>query len=241
MARGGGKGDTLEIIAGITENANRVALKGVFANFGDVLACWVPPVDRRATDAASVRFSQPAAAEAALQACESGHVFFQGLPLKARWKTSGGPRIGNSDIGGSVGGRSPERGARRYLSDNKSRSRSRGRRGRSRSRGRKREKSPSPPALTNVDPNAASLAMMGMQYGQMMGMPGMPGYPGYGAPQTMPPGMPGMATAWDQMVPGALPPPPTATGMVDVRALPQSSQMPPPVPTAEDLAREVAE
>lgn len=155
MARKGG--DTLEITEGITENANRVALKGVFSNFGDVLACWVPPVDRRGVDAASVRFSNPAAAEAALQACEAGHVFFQGLQLKCRYRTGGGPRVGNSDVGGTVGGRSPDRGARKYITRDKSRSR--GRR-RDRSRERRRAKTPSKSRSKSAEPDPMASAML---------------------------------------------------------------------------------
>mmetsp|Transcript_23678 Transcript_23678/g.55228 ORF Transcript_23678/g.55228 Transcript_23678/m.55228 type:complete len:633 (-) Transcript_23678:82-1980(-) len=128
-------GLTLEITEGITEHANRVALKGVFAAFGDVLACWVPPIDRRGIDNASVRFANAQAAEAGKQACDAGQVFFQGLPLKVKWRIGGGPRVGNSDIGSAAGGRSPSREKRREDYRNR-RSRSRRRRG-SRSRDRK--------------------------------------------------------------------------------------------------------
>merc|ERR1719478_2067092 len=111
MGGGDGKGNglTLEICDGITEHANRVALKGVFSAFGDVLACWVPPIDRRGVDAASVRFATAESAECAKTACDQGQVFFQGLPLKVKWRAGGGPRVGNSDIGGAVGGNSPTR------------------------------------------------------------------------------------------------------------------------------------
>mmetsp|Transcript_88317 Transcript_88317/g.152915 ORF Transcript_88317/g.152915 Transcript_88317/m.152915 type:complete len:665 (-) Transcript_88317:47-2041(-) len=153
-----GNGLTLEITGGITEHANRVALKGVFSAFGDVLACWVPPIDRRGVDNASVRFAQAQAADSAKQACDAGQVFFQGLPLKVKWRTGGGPRVGNSDIGGSVGGNSPTRPrgekrsrspgsrmltagpSRRGRDRSRSRSRNRDRRRRSRSR-RKRSRS----------------------------------------------------------------------------------------------------
>jgi len=156
-ARKGASSLTLEIYEGITEHANRVALKGVFSAFGDVLACWVPPIDRRGVDHASVRFATAIAAEAAKQACDAGQVFFQGLPVRVKWRVGGGPRVGNSDIGSSVQGRSPSRerdkwrqnraieerpairGGRSRSRRRRSRSRERGRR--SRSRGRRRSRS----------------------------------------------------------------------------------------------------
>jgi len=140
---------TLEITEGITEHSNRVALKGVFQAFGDVLACWVPPVDRRGLDNASVRFAAQSSADAAKQACDNGQVFFQGIPVKVIFRTGSGPRVGNSDIGDRVGGNSPQkqrsrsrndsrRMALENASDRRKRSRSRSRRRRrSRSRGRR--------------------------------------------------------------------------------------------------------
>jgi len=135
---------TLEITEGITEHANRVALKGVFSAFGDVLACWVPPIDRRHVDAASVRFAVAESAECAKVACDQGQVFFQGLPLKVKWRAGGGPRVGNSDIGGTVGGNSPTRQSLRDRSQdrgNGGRRRGEGNGGRRRSRSRRRRSS----------------------------------------------------------------------------------------------------
>ncbi|CAE7899257.1 msrA [Symbiodinium sp. KB8] len=93
------KGVELEVVEGITEHSSRVALKGVFQNFGDVVSCWVPPVDRRGTDKASVRFANAQAAEAAKEACDAGQVFLQGMMVKANWRSGGGRRVGNSDLG----------------------------------------------------------------------------------------------------------------------------------------------
>lgn len=133
------KGVELEITEGITEHSSRVALKGVFQNFGDVVACWVPPIDRRAVDKASVRFGNAASAEAAKVACDSGQVFLQGLPVKVDYRTGGGRRVGNSDLGESAANN--DDGKARAIMDANSgpgargrRSRSRRRRSRSRSR-----------------------------------------------------------------------------------------------------------
>jgi len=156
------KGVELEVSEGITEHSSRVALKGVFQNFGDVVACWVPPIDRRLQDRASVRFGSAESAEAAKNACDAGQVFLQGLPVKVEWRTGGGRRVGNSDLGELAGnndrqpsqalaiqdrgsgrggrGRSPYGGRSR-------RSRSRDRRDRSRARRALRDEDKGMPAL----------------------------------------------------------------------------------------------
>merc|ERR1719162_2898425 len=85
-------------------------------------------------DSASVRFATAESAEAAKNACDMGQVFFQGLPLKVKWRQGGGPRVGNSDIGGAVGGNSP---TRRLGNEEGDKGGGRGIRDRSRSRGRR--------------------------------------------------------------------------------------------------------
>mmetsp|Transcript_53096 Transcript_53096/g.84472 ORF Transcript_53096/g.84472 Transcript_53096/m.84472 type:complete len:208 (+) Transcript_53096:166-789(+) len=191
-----GNGLTLEITDGITEHANRVALKGVFSAFGDVLACWVPPIDRRGVDNASVRFAVAQSAESAKAACDAGQVFFQGLPLKAKWRSGGGPRVGNSDIGGTVGGNSPTRNAladgdgRRQDRDRR-RSRSRRRRRRSPSHDRMLPDKDSSGAMFGGDAPPALIAPQfhGMPPDMMQAMGGRP--PMLGGPGGMP-GMQGM-------------------------------------------------
>lgn len=157
----------MEVLEGITEHSSRVALKGVFANFGDVVACWVPPVDRRLMDKASVRFSSSESAEAAKNACDAGQVFLQGMMVKVNWRTGGGRRVGNSDLGeaqqaeAAGGGRAALTDGRegrdnRRRSPSRRRSRSRRRRDdRSRSRDRRRRERPKAPAISDapaVDP-----------------------------------------------------------------------------------------
>eukprot|EP00929_Paragymnodinium_shiwhaense_P120634 TRINITY_DN92625_c0_g1_i1.p1 TRINITY_DN92625_c0_g1~~TRINITY_DN92625_c0_g1_i1.p1 ORF type:complete len:626 (+),score=176.77 TRINITY_DN92625_c0_g1_i1:146-2023(+) len=203
-----GQGVELEVNEGITEHSSRVALKGVFSNFGDVVACWVPPIDRRRVDLASVRFAAAASAEAAKQACDAGQVFLQGMQLKVQWRMGGGRRVGNSDLGvdasaedrrggageklaledGSGGGR-----RRRSRSRRRGRSRSRSRRKRSRSRKRAEAAPPALPApvadnglpdwLQDIAPPmgapGAALALTGFA-----GMPGLP--PGLALPDSAP-------------------------------------------------------
>mmetsp|Transcript_58458 Transcript_58458/g.189372 ORF Transcript_58458/g.189372 Transcript_58458/m.189372 type:complete len:189 (+) Transcript_58458:128-694(+) len=110
------KGVELEVTEGITEHSSRVALKGVFQNFGDVVACWVPPIDRRHVDRASVRFGNAASAEAAKASCDAGQVFLQGLPVKVDFRMGGGRRVGNSDLGES-GNKNDEGKARAIMDD----------------------------------------------------------------------------------------------------------------------------
>jgi len=205
------KGVELEVTDGITEHSSRVALKGVFQNFGDVIACWVPPIDRRHLDNASVRFGAAPSAEAAKAACDAGQVFLQGLPVKCEWRTGGGRRVGNSDLGKDAGGNSPERGTPRALMEqtnssannrdlyrNRKRSRSRRRRSRSRSRRRRSEERalPDAPALPMIQQPVAMPVpgqpewMMGLAppSGMPEWMGGMPGIPGPGGI----PGVPAM-------------------------------------------------
>mmetsp|Transcript_147915 Transcript_147915/g.368575 ORF Transcript_147915/g.368575 Transcript_147915/m.368575 type:complete len:654 (+) Transcript_147915:133-2094(+) len=193
------KGVELEVTEGITEHSSRVALKGVFQNFGDVVACWVPPIDRRAVDRASVRFGNATSAEAAKQACDSGQVFLQGLPVKVDYRTGGGRRVGNSDLGESAAnnedgkaraimdasgtsGRSRRSRSRRRRSRSRSRgggrrSRSRDRR-RSRSRRRSRDRFAEVPALPAPAPPPLAAAPPGQDFApppsMSAGFPGMP-------------------------------------------------------------------
>jgi len=177
-------GVELEVVEGITEHSSRVALKGVFQNFGDVVACWVPPIDRRHVDRASVRFGNTASAEAAKAACDQGQVYLQGLAVKVDYRSGGGRRVGNSDLGESAMA-DQEQKARAILdapssrprkrSRSRRRSRSRGRRSRSkdkrRSRSRRRDRAaggldqpalPAPPP-TAMPPMAAPMGFPAMQ------------------------------------------------------------------------------
>jgi len=246
MGKGGdgkGNGLTIEICEGITEHANRVALKGVFSAFGDVLACWVPPIDRRGVDSASVRFAAAESAECAKTACDAGQVFFQGLPLKVKWRAGGGPRVGNSDIGGTAGGNSPTRQA---LGDAKGgkgerrdggRDRSRGRRGdrRSRSRDRRRDRDgdrsrrdePREKREFDSQPLPAGGAEPFNPLADVPGMGGMPPMMGGMPPEMIMQGMiPPMGGVGGPSFPGDLAPP-----MIQMPEPPQVH-----IPSAEELA-----
>lgn len=191
------KGVELEVTGGITEHSSRVALKGVFQNFGDVVACWVPPIDRRHVDKASVRFGNASSAEAAKSACDAGQVFLQGLPVKVDYRLGGGRRVGNSDLGESGGNNDDNKarsildaGSRRRSRSRRRRSRSRqGRRSRSRdrrrsrSRDRRRDRSKSPthrfgemPALPTTVTQPHSLSNLpGQDSVSALGIPSLPG------------------------------------------------------------------
>jgi len=212
------KGVELEVTDGITEHSSRVALKGVFSNFGDVVACWVPPIDRRATDKASVRFGTAASAEAAKTACDSGQVFLQGMQVKCEWRVGGGRRVGNSDLGGEQAGgdvsrslalKDKEPRARAKRSRSRRRSRSRGRRSRSRKRSRSRRRSRSPgmpalPALAEVkDPNGLPDWLQDVEPPLLGGGVGIPPPVALaGAPGRLPGAVPGSVVP--ELVPGGM-------------------------------------
>jgi len=181
----------LEVAEGITEHSSRVALKGVFQNFGDVVACWVPPIDRRHQDRASVRFGNAQSAEAAKAACDQGQVYLQGMVLKVDWRHGGGRRVGNSDLGATDIATetnqaralldAPRSRRSRSRDGRRRRSRSRDRRDRSkdrrRSRSRKRDRDEKPaggmdqsmPALPAPPPAAPMPA-----FPEFMGVPALP-------------------------------------------------------------------
>eukprot|EP00971_Amphidinium_carterae_P288331 5724224-Amphidinium_carterae.1 len=56
----------LSLTEGVSELSSRFAVKMLFAQFGEVAACWLPPIDARGTEFAYVRFSTETAAEATL-------------------------------------------------------------------------------------------------------------------------------------------------------------------------------
>jgi len=230
----------LEIVDGITEHSSRVALKGVFQNFGDVVACWVPPIDRRHVDKASVRFGNAASAEAAKLACDSGQVFLQGLPVKCDYRMGGGRRVGNSDLGES-GNNNDDGKARAILDGSASRRRSRSRRQRSRdrrrsrSRDRKRSRSRDRRRSRSRDrfvegPVPALPPPQLSAPPQDWAPPPLPGFPGMlGA---SPPGMPAATAAMMGALPGmqgAMPDPAAMAGAA-------AAAMPDPVAEAKKKA-----
>mmetsp|Transcript_95991 Transcript_95991/g.275564 ORF Transcript_95991/g.275564 Transcript_95991/m.275564 type:complete len:627 (-) Transcript_95991:154-2034(-) len=210
------KGVELEVTEGITEHSSRVALKGVFQNFGDVVACWVPPIDRRHVDRASVRFGNAASAEAAKASCDAGQVFLQGLPVKVDFRMGGGRRVGNSDLGesgnkndegkaraimdesanngGGGGGGGKGDGARgrrsrsRRRRDERSRSR---RRAASRDRRRSRSRGRVPLQDRFAEPPALPAPVAALQPQEFM-PPALPGFPGFPPGMGMPPSLAGL-------------------------------------------------
>jgi len=234
------KGVELEVTEGITEHSSRVALKGVFQNFGDVVACWVPPIDRRHVDRASVRFGNAASAEAAKIACDSGQVFLQGLPVKVDYRTGGGRRVGNSDLGkNSEQAGAADDGKARAIMDNTAprsrRSRSRGRRDdrrRSRSRDRNRTR-----RSRSRDRARRDRSRSRERFGDVPALPAPtpPPLPGQQPdfPPGGPPGLPGMPP----MLPGVPGQPPSLTNLSGMPVpMPQIAEapLPPPIdPVAE--------
>eukprot|EP00401_Gymnodinium_catenatum_P043631 CAMPEP_0117528370 /NCGR_PEP_ID=MMETSP0784-20121206/37278_1 /TAXON_ID=39447 /ORGANISM="" /LENGTH=229 /DNA_ID=CAMNT_0005324651 /DNA_START=154 /DNA_END=841 /DNA_ORIENTATION=+ len=75
----------LNIISGITEYTSRIELKNVFGQFGEVTACWLPPMDHRERGA-YVKFGSTRAAELAVAAAGAGRVYLDGMRLEVEWR-----------------------------------------------------------------------------------------------------------------------------------------------------------
>eukprot|EP00927_Polykrikos_kofoidii_P063582 TRINITY_DN58422_c0_g1_i1.p2 TRINITY_DN58422_c0_g1~~TRINITY_DN58422_c0_g1_i1.p2 ORF type:complete len:200 (-),score=41.21 TRINITY_DN58422_c0_g1_i1:157-756(-) len=76
----------LDLTQGITEYSSRIALKMLFGQFGEVTACWIPPLEHRGNERAYVKFATSKAAQAALDAAHQGQLFLDGVCLKAEWR-----------------------------------------------------------------------------------------------------------------------------------------------------------
>eukprot|EP00448_Togula_jolla_P001713 CAMPEP_0170607248 /NCGR_PEP_ID=MMETSP0224-20130122/20951_1 /TAXON_ID=285029 /ORGANISM="Togula jolla, Strain CCCM 725" /LENGTH=239 /DNA_ID=CAMNT_0010932397 /DNA_START=79 /DNA_END=797 /DNA_ORIENTATION=- len=76
----------LNLTSGITEYSSRIALKMLFGQFGEVTACWIPPLEARRNELAYVKFNTAAAAQAALDAASAGQLYLDGVCLKAEWR-----------------------------------------------------------------------------------------------------------------------------------------------------------
>eukprot|EP00434_Breviolum_minutum_P028047 symbB.v1.2.024812.t1/scaffold2358.1/size81431/3 len=76
----------LDLVQGITEYSSRIALKMLFTQFGEVTACWIPPLEHRSNERAYVKFGTTKAAQAAFEASQAGQLFLDGVALKAEWR-----------------------------------------------------------------------------------------------------------------------------------------------------------
>merc|ERR1740138_1161935 len=79
---------TIDLTAGITEMSSRMTLKALFSQFGEVTACWIPPLENRGTQPAYVKFGSAVAAEAAMAAVATGTFLMDGVAVKAEWKST---------------------------------------------------------------------------------------------------------------------------------------------------------
>jgi len=155
----------LNIISGITEYTSRIELKNVFGQFGEVTACWLPPMDHRERGA-YVKFGSTRAAELAVAAAGAGRVYLDGMRLEVEWrqasnrtedtrdfKAQGSNLMTSRDLMRAAmkerqsakkpardrrGGRERSRDRSRDGSNDRDRRRSRSRGGRKKSRGRSR-------------------------------------------------------------------------------------------------------
>eukprot|EP00929_Paragymnodinium_shiwhaense_P060698 TRINITY_DN3030_c0_g1_i1.p1 TRINITY_DN3030_c0_g1~~TRINITY_DN3030_c0_g1_i1.p1 ORF type:complete len:268 (+),score=68.76 TRINITY_DN3030_c0_g1_i1:210-1013(+) len=147
---------TLDLTEGINEFSSRMTLKNFFCTFGEVAACWVPPLEHRGKEPAYVKFHRAEAAQAAYDAITTQQFCMDGSVLKCEWRKAGGKVEDSRDFdakgsnlvssrdlflqkrrGGDNRGRD-SRGGRDNRDNRGGRSRER-RRGRSPSRGRDRD------------------------------------------------------------------------------------------------------
>merc|ERR1712232_70719 len=148
----------VDVTEGISDYSSRSTLKQLFQQFGEVTACWIPPLDHRGKEPAFVKFGKASPAQTALMACQSGQLFMDGLRVNAQWRTTPKPTQDSNrdfDAKGSnlftsrefreqaVRDLNRDRDRRRghSRSSNKSRSKSRDRRKSSRSKTRSRKRS----------------------------------------------------------------------------------------------------
>eukprot|EP00928_Gymnodinium_smaydae_P043795 TRINITY_DN2927_c2_g1_i1.p2 TRINITY_DN2927_c2_g1~~TRINITY_DN2927_c2_g1_i1.p2 ORF type:complete len:223 (-),score=72.71 TRINITY_DN2927_c2_g1_i1:39-707(-) len=148
----------LDLTEGITQYSSRMSLKMLFGQFGEVSACWVPPLEHRGKEPAYVKFQRTEAAQAAFDAIGTGQLYLDGVKLTCEWRMApsktqdsrdfdakGSNFISSRDLARSLGAGRGDRGDRggRGRSRKRSRSRSRGKKNKKkrRSRSRKRSKS----------------------------------------------------------------------------------------------------
>uniref|UniRef100_A0A7S0ZNM7 RRM domain-containing protein n=1 Tax=Noctiluca scintillans TaxID=2966 RepID=A0A7S0ZNM7_NOCSC len=87
-SRSSGARVALDLTQGITEFSSRIALKMLFGQFGEVAACWVPPLEKRGKEPAYVKFGTSNAAQLALDAANSGQLYLDGVRVQAQWRVN---------------------------------------------------------------------------------------------------------------------------------------------------------
>lgn len=79
----------MNLTYGITDFSKRVHVKDLFEKFGELVACWLPPVGRRnGEEFGYVKFKREASAEEAFKACRRGLVDLWGVKLNVEWRTT---------------------------------------------------------------------------------------------------------------------------------------------------------
>mmetsp|Transcript_57324 Transcript_57324/g.185729 ORF Transcript_57324/g.185729 Transcript_57324/m.185729 type:complete len:206 (+) Transcript_57324:187-804(+) len=128
---------SLDLTSGITDLSSRIALKMMFAQFGEVSACWIPPLENRVKERAFVKFNRPEAAQAALDACKGGQIFLDGVQVAAEWRLTPGKTQDSRDFDAKGSNLLSSRDLMRERAVDGQRGRDRDRR-RSQSRGRRK-------------------------------------------------------------------------------------------------------
>jgi len=80
---------SIDILAGLTEFTGSAELEALFSRFGDIEACFVPPVNHRRKDPGFLQFSTFQAATAAIEACSRAEIELQGSQVVCRYHNVG--------------------------------------------------------------------------------------------------------------------------------------------------------
>lgn len=73
----------VNVTEGVNDFTKRVHIKDLFEQFGEVAACWLPPVGHRHADYGYVKFKRLQSAEAAVEACRKNQVELWGKRIMA--------------------------------------------------------------------------------------------------------------------------------------------------------------
>jgi len=73
----------INLTHGVNDFTKRVHVKDLFEQFGEISACWLPPVGHRHQEYGYIKFKREASAQAAVDACNRGQVDLWGRLIGA--------------------------------------------------------------------------------------------------------------------------------------------------------------
>jgi len=85
----------VNLTEGVNDFTKRVHVKDLFEQFGEVAACWLPPVGHRHAEFGYLKFKRLDAAEKAVRACQKGQVDLWGRSIMVEFRV--GPTTNHDD------------------------------------------------------------------------------------------------------------------------------------------------